>query len=142
MIDSKWTRKDELIDILMDLKHDLGKYIFLHLSHLTTDSPSDLIEDALHVALFKTRKISGQYQTAEQIWIRYKKEIEALDYSFPSYERLTKCVDAALSMESFLESSPPAHPIHVGQIQKIARQISETIVEIIEEEKKDTNDDK
>ncbi|MBN2340039.1 MAG: hypothetical protein JXX29_09595 [Deltaproteobacteria bacterium] len=134
MIDSRWTKKDELIDILMDLKHDLGKYVFLHLSHLTTDSPADMIEEALHAALFETRKIGVEHQSAEQIWLRYKSEIDALDYPFGGYERLVNAANETLAMKRFLTSGGESAPPHVGQIQKIARGISETIMQIIEEE--------
>lgn len=130
MIESRWTKKDELVEILMDLKHDLGKYMFLHLSHLTQDSPPDMVNEALHTALYETRTVSGVTQSAEQIWQRYKNELALLDYSFDGHARLISAVEAALSMQQFLSRSNE-RPIHVRQIQKIARQISETISQLI-----------
>jgi hypothetical protein len=134
MIDSRWTQKDELIDILLDLKHDLGKYLFLHLSHLTVDSPPDMVKDALKTALFETRKVGGRVQTAREIWDRYRSEIDALDYAFSSYELLRAAIAEALEMRRFLDADDSAPAPHVGQIQKIARQVSETIQQIIGEE--------
>ena len=134
MIESRWTKKDELIEILIDLKHDLGKYLFLHLSHLTVDSPADMVKDALKAALFETRKVGGRIQTALEIWDRYRDEIDALGYAFSGYGLLQEAVREALEMSRFLESGADVPPPHPGQIQKIARQVSECISQIIAEE--------
>ncbi|MBN2527912.1 MAG: hypothetical protein JXR76_16100 [Deltaproteobacteria bacterium] len=126
-----------MIDILLDLKHDFGKYLFLHLSHLTADSPEDMIREALRTALFETRRISGTVRTAEEIWGQYRSEIDALKYAFNGYDRLVQCVDDALSLHRFLIPESAPHPPHVGHIHKVARQVSEVIAQIIAEENSD-----
>ena len=133
MIESRWTAKDELIDILLDLKHDLGKYLFLHLSHLTADSPADATLEALKTALHDTRKVGGKPESAAAIWDRYRAEIDALNYSFDGYERLSQAVANALAMARFFDSSTSQRAPHVLEIQQTARKVSETIAEIIAE---------
>ena len=134
MIDSKWTPKDELTDILLDLKHDFGKYLFLHISHLTHDSPDDMVREALHTALFETRKIGGSVRCAEEIWMQYRAEIDALNYAFAGYDRLVRAIDDALALRRFLNPDFAPHTPHVGQIQKTAQQVLEVIGQIISEE--------
>ena len=134
MIDKRWTVKDELIDILLDLKHDLGKYLFLHLSHLTSDSPAETTLDALKVALFETRTVGGRVESAEAIWGRYRQEIDALNYAFAGYDRLIRCVEDALAMRGFVDPAHATRAPHAGEVQQIARRVSETISDIIAEE--------
>ncbi|MBN2715498.1 MAG: hypothetical protein JXX14_06560 [Deltaproteobacteria bacterium] len=140
MIDRRWTAKDELIDILLDLKHDLGKYLFLHLSHLTADSPVEATLEALRVALLETRVVGGKPQSAAEIWQRYRQEIDALNYSFNGRERLNRVIEDALAMHTFIQNDNASRPPHAREVQQIARRLSETISEIIEAENSEEYD--
>ena len=72
-------------------------------------------------------------------WDRYRDEIDALNYSFDGYERLSQSVADALAMHRFFDNGAAQRAPHAQEIQQIARQVSETISQIISEESEGNN---
>ena len=60
--------KEELLDILLDLKHDLGKYLRLPLALLPADASPKEVREALKTGLFSTRKSGVKTTSAQELF--------------------------------------------------------------------------
>lgn len=70
MADCRYTAavNEDLVDLLLDMKHDLGKYIVMPVAMLPADAPQQALRDALHRALRETRPTGGAARSAAELW--------------------------------------------------------------------------
>lgn len=59
---------DDLLDLLMDMKHDLGKYIVMPVAMLPATAPDADVRDALRRALRETRTGGDGPRSATELW--------------------------------------------------------------------------
>jgi hypothetical protein len=95
--------RDDLLDMLLDLKHDLGKYIALPLSLLKKDADPGEVRKALEVALRQTRKGPKGVKSARDIWNTFLDEAQIPLSGYRAFPPLKKSVMVALSWESVLK---------------------------------------
>ena len=107
MIDTQKYTFDDLIDALMDLKHDLGKYIRIPFSMLPRGASSREVEIALETALRRTRSGPSGVRSAKEIWDAFSMEASGALESKREYDALARAVTKALSHEAALCASVP-----------------------------------
>ena len=124
---------DDLLDILMDLQHDLGKYIRLPLAMLPADPSADQLKDALEQALLRTREANGKAHPAREIWQAFLDESEGQWNRFSAYQKLVDSVKRALGWERFLSGRLKAESLQ--DILRDMQGVQEAIRDLIEEVK-------
>ncbi len=107
MIDTTNFAFDDLIDALMDLKHDLGKYIRIPFSMLPRTASARDVESALETALRRTRSGPFGVRSAKEIWDAFAAEAGDALESKKEYGALARAVAKALSHEAALCGSVP-----------------------------------
>lgn len=99
---------DDLVDALMDLQHDLGKYVWLPLAMLPADAGPAAVRAAAADALLRTRRGPGGVTSAAEIWAAFTEEVgEALDDA-PGFEAVRATVARALAHVERIEVADPA----------------------------------
>ncbi len=89
--------REDLVDELLELHHDLGKYIHLPLSFLPADaSPAD-VAAAVEAGLQRTRRGPGGVESADAIWTAFEIAFAGRLESYPSFGRLRDVVRRALA---------------------------------------------
>ena len=96
---------DDLLDALMDLKHDLGKYIRLPIAMLPREAGAHDVRLALETCLRNTRKGGGGVLSARLIWDSFLEEVGSDLEPFETFHNLKKVVSRALSLEDQLENT-------------------------------------
>jgi len=91
---------NDLQDLLMDLQHDLGKYIRMPLSFLPADAPDEDVRAALAKALLQTRVSGNTTQTARQLWEAFVVESAGALTRLTSYAALEAAVERVLKWEA------------------------------------------
>jgi hypothetical protein len=91
--------REELLELLVDLKHDLGKYIRLPVAMLPRDAGADEVRAALRQALLSTRKSATGTRSARQIWEAFLAEAGDRLRESPGFTRLAGAVETALAWE-------------------------------------------
>ena len=107
MIDTKNFGFDDLIDALMDLKHDMGKYIRIPFSMLPASASAGEVALALETALRRTRSGPSGVRSAKEIWEAFSKEAGGFLESKKGYGALARAVAKALNHEAALCGSVP-----------------------------------
>jgi hypothetical protein len=107
-------KREELVDILVDLKHDLGKYLRLPLALLPLQADQQQLRLALQTALFATRKDRESTRSARSIWDTFVAEVEPEWLLQDEAVHLRQCVEHALDWELRLQSN---HEIERGLAQ-------------------------
>ncbi len=69
--------REDLLDALDELQHDLGKYLRLPLAMLPRDAGPELVREAAQTALLRTRRGAGGVTSAEDIWRAFVDEVGA-----------------------------------------------------------------
>jgi hypothetical protein len=95
-------QREELEDLLLDLQHDLGKYIRLPLSFLPAEAATDEVRAALCTALVETRRSPRGVRSARAIWDAFAGEAREHLTSSPAYAALVQTVERALAWERAL----------------------------------------
>ncbi len=133
MIDTTNFDFDDLIDALMDLKHDLGKYIRIPFSMLPRIASVREVESALETALRRTRSGPSGVRSAKEIWDAFTGEAGGSLESKKEYGALARAVAKALSHEAAICGSVPmpdretleADMADVGKcIQKLVEEVA------------------
>ncbi len=123
--------REDLLEALYDLKHDLGKYIRLPVAMLPPNaSPTDL-RQALARGLFETRKGPAGVLSAGQIFAAFTGEYGRNCEQFSAYERLTRAVDRALALNDCTDA------MERGEIMHALGNVSAAIQTLIEEVERD-----
>ena len=122
--------RDDLIDALMDLKHDLGKYILLPVSMLPADVDQEELRAALASALRNTRVGPESVSNARDIWQAFLTEAEQAATEYKKFVNLRDAVEAALALETQLAADTF---LDRSSITKILQNVSERIWMLVEE---------
>jgi hypothetical protein len=107
--------REDLIELLRDLRHDLGKYIRLPLAMLPREAGDEEVRSALRQALQATRRGPAGDVPARAIWQQFLEQCRG-NLPLPSWPRLCEAVGEALALEGQLD--PPTllrPPGHEGQ---------------------------
>ena len=94
------SERQQLIDELLDLQHDLGKYIHLPLSFLPRDAASADVSTAVRRALFETRAGPGGVRSAREIWSTFEGAMADRLNRYASFAVLRDVVERALAWEA------------------------------------------
>ncbi len=89
--------KEELLEALFDLAHDLGKYLRLPLAWLPAEATEAEVREALERALLRTRE-----GAARALWDRFREETGGGAEGLDSFPALAAAVAQALSWEDRL----------------------------------------
>jgi hypothetical protein len=96
--------RDDLLDALYDLKHDLGKYIRLPVAMLGSDAGQSDLRDALKTAIYETRRGPGGVHGSREIWDEFVRECDAGLKSFATYGRLRDTCERVIGIGACLEN--------------------------------------
>ena len=96
------------LELLLDLKHDLGKYLLLPLALLPKGADDAAVRDALERALLRTRtrQVEGkeQAQGAREIWQRFAAELSGSGLPPAALAELERTLERALQWEHALHA--------------------------------------
>jgi len=95
-------KADATLDLLLDLKHDLGKYLLLPIGLLPKDAGEPELRDALRRALLQTRVSRGQSQSARELWQAFAAELGSELAGSAALAQLRAAVERALAWERAL----------------------------------------
>jgi len=95
-------KADATLDLLLDLKHDLGKYMVLPIALLPGDADAAALRAALERALRQTRSTRGVTRSAREIWQGFHDELAAVLAPESGLDDLRIAVERALAWEHAL----------------------------------------
>lgn len=95
-------KADATLDLLLDLKHDLGKYMMLPIALLPGDADAPALREALDRALRKTRSTRGVMRSAREIWQGFHDELASVLAPESGLDDLRLAVERALEWEHAL----------------------------------------
>ncbi len=90
---------DQLCDLLLDLQHDLGKYLRQPLAYLPAGAAPSDVRAAVHRALRETRRGPGGVRAAREIWAAFTGSCAADLRDLAGWTPLVQAVDRALAWE-------------------------------------------
>jgi len=122
--------REELLDMLYDLQHDLGKYLRLPLAMLPARASDEEVRQAVRAALQETRKSPSGIRAAQDIWDDFLMEEKGLLAPFPARARLVNAVDRALGWTSRLDA-PAA--LDRALVRRDFESVSRAAADLIEE---------
>jgi hypothetical protein len=125
------SNSDELVDILTDLLHDLGKYIYMPLAMLPPDAPDGDFREALGKALFETRGTTTRTRSAREIWKMFLMDENDRLREVAGFAVLHEIVGKALAWEEYLRPGGPPLPRH--RVEHDLAQISVAIRTLLKE---------
>jgi hypothetical protein len=99
MIDKFPTASPEVIDAILDLKHDLGKHIRLPVAMLPVGASDAEIKEAVLRAIARTRSGPSGTRSARAIWSAFAAEVEEALAGRAELDRLREAVERALAWE-------------------------------------------
>lgn len=129
---------DDLLEALLDLKHDLGKHLLLPLALLPRSADARTVRQAALQALTRTRRGRCGDCSARQLWARFLSETENARGPWnhnPAFEALDRAVQCALSWEERLatqDSGSASVCCPRTTITDDFRRVSETIAALID----------
>ncbi len=94
--------REELLDWLLDLQHDLAKYLALPLGFLPPDAAPNTLREALTQALLRTRTGRQGVESARAIWQRLCDEAPLPLAELHRGDELVEVVERALGWEASL----------------------------------------
>lgn len=94
------------LELLLDLKHDLGKYLLLPLALLPRSADDRAVREALERALLctRTRRVAGgeEVESARAIWQRFASELADCEVASTRVAEVAAVVERALAWERVL----------------------------------------
>jgi hypothetical protein len=93
---------DATLELLLDLKHDLGKYLLLPIALLPRDADAGALHAALERALRSTRSAGGVTRSAREVWHGFRAELGAALPPGQRLDALHAAVERALDWERAL----------------------------------------
>jgi len=123
--------REEFLEDLCDLKHDLGKYILLPVALLPKDAEPDELLDAVRTALDRTRMSGNQTLSAAVIWDRFVEKWKGKQLPAEAFQNLRFAIERALELKEQLHSGRT--PIDRDNIQQILGSVRAKIEEMIAE---------
>jgi hypothetical protein len=130
MIETDQLSRDDVLDALLDLKHDLGKYIRLPVAMLPAAASAEDLREALETALLRTRSGPAGTRTAEDLWNAFTDEAGAAIDGYETAAGLRQVVGRALAWRARLESG---EALDRQRVQSDVSAVGEAIQRLIEE---------
>jgi hypothetical protein len=122
---------DATLDLLLDLKHDLGKYLLLPIGLLPRDASEAALREALRRALRETRTSRGRTQSARELWQAFVAELGGELAHSTALAQLQAAVDRALSWERALDQAAPLERVPLERdLQAVQAAIAALIAEV------------
>ncbi len=94
----------ELAEHLLDLQHDLGKYLRLPLDLLPATATPDQVREAVRTALHATRRGAGRAVGARALWQAFLDAASDDWRDLSGAEALQQAVERALAWEAAVEA--------------------------------------
>lgn len=131
--------REDLIDLLLDLEHDLAKYLAMPFGFLPAGAQPDEVRCALSRALLATQQGSGGTRPARALWAQFVAVAPAALRRSPRYAVLETAVETALAWERCVRplspaGGPPADlsvPLDRAAIERDLRAVSPAIRDLI-----------
>ena len=123
-------KADATLDLLLDLKHDLGKYLLLPIALLPSDADAAALHDALERALRKTRSTRGVTRSAREIWQGFQAELADELAPGSGLDDLRVAVERALAWEHALAAHAA---IDRGAVERDFAAVQTAIAVLIDE---------
>ncbi|MCK9523724.1 MAG: hypothetical protein M0R76_11900 [Proteobacteria bacterium] len=101
---------DDVLEGLLDLQHDLAKYLRMPVAMLPADASASDLRAALHQALLETRRRGTDTRTAWQLWQNFLDSAPPALVSHPRFDALSQSVAAAWQLREVLNESRPMPP--------------------------------
>jgi hypothetical protein len=95
-------KADAILDLLLDVKHDLGKYLIMPIALLPRDADDPALRAALERALRQTRCTRGVTRSAREIWRGFHAELSDVLAPESGLDDLRIAIERALSWEQAL----------------------------------------
>jgi hypothetical protein len=99
-------KREELIEVLLDLKHDLGKYIKLPVVMLPKDASSDVLAAQVVRAVQETRKSARGTLSARDLFAAFDEIWQPYLEASPAYERLRRAINDAEHLSALAKTAP------------------------------------
>ena len=125
---------EAVLDMLMDLQHDLGKYIVLPFNYLAPDAPQYQIRAALGNALLLTRQTPQGIRSARDIWTSFCNESAGCFENSVAFRILEEAVAGALMWESSINAL--GYPLDRVMIEYDLKKVPVAIRGLIEEQRR------
>lgn len=122
--------REDLLDALLDLDHDLGKHIRLPVSMLPADASQLELREALATALLRTRRGPRGTSGARGIWREFEREAGGALAGLEGAESLRAALEKALAWEDALKKD---ERIDRGALERDLAEVRERIRDLIEE---------
>ncbi len=126
--------REELLDALYDLQHDLGKYLLQPLMWLPLDADPAQVREAASKALLKTREGPAGTRTADDLWQAFLDEVGAALEDTTAWPQLALAVQQALQWQETLKTAdaPPDRAMITADFKHVAESIR-TLIEEFED---------
>ncbi len=124
------TKKEQWLDCLWELEHDLGKYLNLPLLWLPEGADDSEVKEAVREALLETRRGPRGTRGARQIWDGFASECEELLEVAENGEALVLAVQKAFAWQDALKD--PAG-LNRGRVSADFKGVTAAIRALIEE---------
>jgi hypothetical protein len=130
MIDNGKRGQTEIVDAVLDVKHDLGKYIRMPIAMLPAGAPDAAIRAALLQALLRTRTGPNGALSARSIWDAFSAEVAEALQEEPAFAALAESVVRALAWE---DKAAAAEPIDRSSVEADFAAVGARIQELLNE---------
>jgi hypothetical protein len=135
---------DDALELLLDLKHDLGKYLLLPLALLPKNADDAALRDALMRALLQTRTRrvpadpnggnGGKHVSAEELWRDAAAELQRSGCAREALARIDAAVQRALAWQHALARQGA---LDRSAIERDLGAVQSAIAELIDEARRD-----
>jgi hypothetical protein len=123
--------REDLLDLLSDLQHDLGKYVRLPLAMLPRDAGTAELRAALEEALLRTRRSPSGVRSAEALWESFCAEAGERLSAFAAMPALAAAVERALGWRAALADDGPLDRAALeADLEGVGRAIRALLVEV------------
>jgi hypothetical protein len=130
MIDNDKAGRTEIVDAILDVKHDLGKYIRMPIAMLPDDAPDAALKEALLQALRRTRTGPKGPRSARAIWEGFEAEVRGALRGEPAFDALAAAVRRALAWE---ERAVAPEPVERDRVAADFAAVGARIQELLDE---------
>jgi len=107
MIDNDKRAQSDIVDAILDVKHDLGKYIRMPIAMLPDDATDSALKEALLQALQRTRTGPKGPRSARSIWEGFAAEVGTALGKEPAFGAAAEAVERALAWEARAAGTAP-----------------------------------
>ncbi|MBR58740.1 MAG: hypothetical protein CMH54_12060 [Myxococcales bacterium] len=119
---------EPLLDALLDLQHDLGKYLTLPIAWLPEDCPESELRQAVLKALQETRTGPSGNRSAQEIWSSFVTTHSTEAKAHAVFDRIQQAVEQALAWEGQINDNKPIQRTAVLQDFRAVAQVITTII--------------